>query len=72
MDLHNETAINVAALLKEQVGASRAYPVVLDRFQLDSELVATDVVDVRAAASVTAPESKSWTSVHDSAIRSRA
>jgi uncharacterized protein len=43
MDLHNETAVNVAALLKEQVGATRSYPVTLDRFQLDSDLAANDV-----------------------------
>jgi len=43
MDLHNETAVNVAALLKEQVGATRLYTVSFDRFQLDSDLFASDV-----------------------------
>jgi len=43
MDLHNETAVNVAALLKEQVGATRTYPLTLDRLPLDSDLFAEDV-----------------------------
>ena len=43
MDLYNETVVNVAALLKEQVGATRAYPLTLDRFALDSDLVAENV-----------------------------
>ena len=43
MDLYNETAVNVAALLKEQVGSSRSYPLQLDAFPLDDELLAEDV-----------------------------
>ncbi|HET9660894.1 MAG TPA: YceD family protein [Thermomicrobiales bacterium] len=43
MDLYNETAVNVATLLQEPVGASRTYSVRLDRFELDDELVARDV-----------------------------
>jgi uncharacterized protein len=44
MDLHNETAVNVAALLKEPVGASRTYLVRVDAFPLDDELLAEDVI----------------------------
>lgn len=43
MDLHNETGVNVAALLQEPVGSSRSYPLHLDAFPLDAELLATDV-----------------------------
>ena len=43
MDLYNETAVNVAAMLKEPVGSSRSYPLRLDAFPLDHELLATDV-----------------------------
>jgi uncharacterized protein len=43
MDLHNETVVNVAALLKEQVGSRRSYPLTLDRFPIDSDLFAEDV-----------------------------
>jgi uncharacterized protein len=43
MDLYNETAVNVAALLKEPVGSSRSYPLRLDTFPLDAELMATDI-----------------------------
>lgn len=43
MDLHNETAINVAALLKEPVGSTRSYPLKLDAFPLDNDLAANDV-----------------------------
>jgi uncharacterized protein len=43
MDLHNETAINVAALLKDMVGASRSYRLRFDRFELDGDLAAEDV-----------------------------
>lgn len=43
MDLHNETGVNVAALLQEPVGSSRSYPLKLDAFPLDDELLATDV-----------------------------
>jgi len=38
--LQNDTAINVAALLKEPVGSTRTYGVEIDRFELDDELVA--------------------------------
>lgn len=43
MDLHNDTVINVAALLKEPVGSTRSYPLNLDRFALDQDLVAENV-----------------------------
>jgi len=36
MDLHNDTVINVAGLLKEQVGSSRVYTLHLDRFPMDA------------------------------------
>lgn len=43
MDLYNETAVNVATLLQEPVGASRTYSFHLDRLELDDDLVASDV-----------------------------
>lgn len=43
MDLHNETVINVAALLQEPVGSSRGYPMRLDGFPLDEGMRAEDV-----------------------------
>jgi uncharacterized protein len=43
MDLHNETVVNVAALLKEGVGATRSYELSLDRFPLDADLAAEAV-----------------------------
>lgn len=43
MDLYNETAVNVATLLQEPVGASRTYTFHLDRLELDGDLVARDV-----------------------------
>lgn len=43
MDLYNETAVNVASLLQEPVGASRTYSFHLDRFDLDADLAAGDV-----------------------------
>jgi uncharacterized protein len=43
MDLHNETGVNVAALLQEPMGSSRSYPLHLDAFPLDDELLATNV-----------------------------
>ncbi len=43
MDLYNETAVNVATLLQEPVGASRTYSFRLDRLELDADLVARDV-----------------------------
>ena len=42
--LTNDTLVNVAQLLKEPVGAARSLDVHLDRFELDAELTATDVV----------------------------
>lgn len=41
--LKNDTIINVAQLLKEQVGAFRVYDVELGWFALDKEMVARDV-----------------------------
>jgi uncharacterized protein len=43
MDLYNETAVNVATLLQEPVGASRTYSFHLDRLDLDADLIASDV-----------------------------
>jgi uncharacterized protein len=43
MDLYNETAVNVATLLQEEVGASRTYSFHLDRLDLDDDLIASDV-----------------------------
>lgn len=43
MDLYNETAVNVATLLQEQVGASRIYSFHLDRLDLDDDLIASGV-----------------------------
>lgn len=43
MNLTNETAVNVATLLQEPVGAQRSFVVHLDRLELDADLSATDV-----------------------------
>ncbi len=43
MDFYNETAVNVATLLQEPVGSSRTYPLHLDRLELDSDMIASDV-----------------------------
>lgn len=43
LDLCNDTAINVAALLKERVGGARSYGLALERLSLDDELAAVDV-----------------------------
>jgi uncharacterized protein len=40
MDLHNETVINVAALLHDPLGSSRTFPLLLEQFALDDDLVA--------------------------------
>jgi uncharacterized protein len=42
-ELHNDTVINVAALLKEPVGNTRLFGLELDRFELDDDLVASNV-----------------------------
>jgi uncharacterized protein len=48
MDLRNETAINVAGLLKAPIGSARAFGLHLDRFPLDAETAAEGVEgDVR-------------------------
>jgi len=48
MHLENDTIINVAQLMKEDVGAHRKYTVDLDWFTLDEDLAAKDVhADVR-------------------------
>ncbi len=39
--LHNDTVINVAALLREQTGSGRSYGFTMDRFSLDEDLSAT-------------------------------
>lgn len=47
-ELQNETAVNVAGLLKSQIGATRSYRLLLDRFASDGETIARDVAgDVR-------------------------
>lgn len=47
-ELHNETAINVAGLLKGPTGQTREFSLSLDRFPLDDGLIAEDVTgDVR-------------------------
>jgi uncharacterized protein len=42
-ELHNETGINVAGLLKAQTGATRSYQLVLDTFVLDDDTVARNI-----------------------------
>lgn len=42
MNLHNETLVNVAALLQEPVGAVRQYDVTFDSLDLGDDLQATD------------------------------
>lgn len=42
--LTNDTVVNVAQLLKEPVGAARSLDVHLDRFELDADLTANEVV----------------------------
>ena len=44
MHLKNDTRINVAQLMKEDVGAFRAYDVSLDWFALDEDIMARDVM----------------------------
>lgn len=43
MDLHNETGINVVALIQEPVGSTRSYALRLDELTLDDGLYADDV-----------------------------
>ena len=43
MQLKNDTRINVAQLMKEDVGAYRIYDVALDWFALDDDIMARDV-----------------------------
>jgi uncharacterized protein len=43
VELHNDTVINVAALLKEPVGSTRNFSIHLDTFPLDNDLVAREV-----------------------------
>jgi uncharacterized protein len=49
-ELANDTVINVAALLRELTGATRAYRFTLNRFRLDDDL---DAVDVRGTVRLT-------------------
>jgi uncharacterized protein len=42
-NVHNDTAVNVVVLLKDQVGAFRNYRLTLDEFSLDADLVARNV-----------------------------
>lgn len=47
-ELRNETAVNVAGLLKGQIGATRSYTLLLDRLESDGEAIAQSVEgDVR-------------------------
>lgn len=47
-ELRNETAVNVAGLLKGQIGTTRTYRLQLDTFAPDGETIARDVAgDVR-------------------------
>jgi uncharacterized protein len=46
LNLDNDTAINVVALLKEPIGATRQYRLHLDAFPLDDDLLAEDVEGV--------------------------
>jgi uncharacterized protein len=43
MELRNDTVINVAQLMKAEIGASRQVTIDLDDFQLDDDLPAEDV-----------------------------
>lgn len=43
MDLYNETAVNVATLLQEPIGASRVFSFHIDQLELDADLVASDI-----------------------------
>ncbi len=43
MQLQNDTRINVAQLMKDDLGAARKYDVSLDWFSLDEDLMARDV-----------------------------
>lgn len=42
-ELRNETAVNVAGLLKGQIGETRTYRLTLDRFEADGDIVARQV-----------------------------
>ena len=42
-ELRNDTAVNVAGLLKGQTGAARAYRLLIDAFDLDEGTVARDI-----------------------------
>jgi uncharacterized protein len=42
-ELRNETAVNVAGLLKAQTGASRSYTLALDEFVVDGETIAREI-----------------------------
>ena len=44
MTLSNDSVINVAALLREEIGATRTYRFSFDRFRLDDDLDAVDLV----------------------------
>jgi uncharacterized protein len=43
-ELRNETAINVAGLLKGETGAARSYRLILDTFEADGETIAREIV----------------------------
>jgi uncharacterized protein len=42
-ELRNDTAVNVAGLLKEQIGATREYRLLLDRLELDGDVNALQI-----------------------------
>ena len=46
VDLDNDSVVNVAALLREQTGATRSYRFQIDRFRLDDDLDAVGLAGV--------------------------
>lgn len=46
VDLDNDTVVNVAALLREQTGATRSYRFHVDRFRLDEDLDAVGLAGI--------------------------
>ena len=43
IDLHNDTVVNVAALLRDQLGSTRSYQFGIDRFALDEDLIGVEL-----------------------------
>ncbi len=46
VNLHNDTVVNVAALLREQMGSTRSYRFSIDRFSLDEDLEAVGLAGI--------------------------